>query len=501
MKERRSFVSQCALPLQAARYALLRGRRTDCDAYRMNIVQTTINHVTALVVDTSDDTQQTVSLALKDRIRLLRAKNRAQAIALFQRHYVDLVFLSVLLPDGNGLELLRHFKSTDPEVDVVMLTSVKDMEIAEAALKWGASDYVTTPVEDAHLVACANELLNKPCAINNSTRLLPSPLAKPFERMMGQSRAMKNVFNLIERISTAPGAVLIQGESGTGKELVARALHNRSTRSAMPFVVVNAATPELLVESELFGHSRGAFTGATEARTGKLEFADGGTVFLDDIDSLHLSTQTKLLRVIQEKEFSPVGSNRTRTVDVRFVAASNKNLLKLIKGHRFREDLYYRLNVYPLHVPPLRERRKDVPLLLTHFMRMNAEASGSPEKHFTSRACETLLSYSWPGNVRELQNLVERLFTITPGRLIHRTDVTNCELMPEKHHKADLKTSLRDHEMRLIQKALVSENGNRTAAARRLGIHRNTLRAKINGFTETTPKASKRRPPRLEGAR
>ena len=452
----------------------------------MNTARTTISPATALVVDTDDGTLQTVALALKDRLRLLRAKNRAQAIALFQRHYVDLVFLSVLLQDGNGLELLRHFKSIDPGVDVVMLAAVKDMEIAEAAMKWGASDYVTTPVEETRIAACTNELLDKPCAKNNPMVLRPTPYVKPFEQMVGQSRAMKNVFSLIERISTAPGAVLIQGESGTGKELVAKALHNRSPRSAMPFVVVNAATPEFLVESELFGHSKGAFTGATEARAGKLEIADGGTVFLDDIDSLHLSTQTKLLRVIQEKEFSPVGNNRTITVDVRFIAASNKNLLKLIKDHRFREDLYYRLNVYPLHVPPLRERRKDVPLLLTHFMRMNAAAAGAPEKHFTSRACKILLSYSWPGNVRELQNLVERLFTIIPGEQIQRSHVANYESVPVRHRGNDLKTRMQGHEMKIIRETLVRENGNQTAAARRLGIHRNTLRAKINSFTDPT---------------
>lgn len=423
-------------------------------------------------------------MVLRDRVHLLLTETGVQAREAFQRRQVDLVLLDILLPDSNGMDLLNHFKSVDTDVEVVMVTAVKDAHTAVSAMKRGAYDYVIKPFDVAQILAVVDRFMEKRQLQREVTYLRDAlQRALPFEKMVGRSKRMRDVFRLIETVSGGAGPVLIQGDSGTGKELVAKAIHKRGPRAAGPFVVVNcAAIPDSLVESELFGHTRGAFTGATQARKGKLEIADKGTVFLDDIDSLNISTQAKLLRAIQEKEFSRVGSNRIIHVDVRFIAASNKDLEGLIATHRFREDLYYRLNVYPVSIPPLRDRPGDVPLLLDHFMKINARSVGTPEKQFSSGARERLKAYSWPGNVRELQNLVERLFTITSGDTIRMRDIAIFDPVLEKRSIADLKTATREFQKQLIREVLDSVDGNRKAAARILGIHRNTLLTKIKRF-------------------
>ncbi|MFH1983585.1 MAG: sigma-54 dependent transcriptional regulator [Pseudomonadota bacterium] len=442
--------------------------------------------LTILVVDDEPGVRQSFAMMLKDSMHLLLAENGLEARAAFQKHQVDLILLDILLPDGDGLDLLNEFKSADPEVDVVMVTGVKDIRTAVGAMKRGANDYVIKPFDVEQIMAVIERSLEKR-RLRREVAYLRDALKRvqPFEEMVGRSKRMEELFNLIETVSSGTGAVLIQGESGTGKELVARAIHKRSPRSAMPFVVVNcAAIPDPLVESELFGHTKGAFTGATQARTGKLEIADGGSVFLDDIDSLNVSTQAKLLRVIQEKEFSRVGSNRILHVDVRFIAASNKDLQGLIADNRFREDLYYRLNVYPIAIPPLRDRRDDIPLLLDHFMKMNARKTGAAEKPFSPGACRRLAAYAWPGNVRELQNLVERLFTITAGETIHSHNIPFGDTGADNPPEMDLKTAMSHYEKQFIQDVLDSVDGNRQEAARILGIHRNTLAAKLNSTEE-----------------
>jgi transcriptional regulator with PAS, ATPase and Fis domain len=302
-----------------------------------------------------------------------------------------------------------------------------------------------------------------------------------FENLIGRSKEMRAVFRLVDTVAGSDGTVLIQGESGTGKELVARAIHKRGPRRDKPFVVINcAAIPATLMESEIFGHTQGAFTGATRASIGKLEIAHRGTVFLDDIDSLEISMQAKLLRVIQEKEFERLGSTKVIKIDVRFVAASNKDLRQLVAAGGFREDLYYRLNVFPIQLPPLRQRRSDIPLLLEHFVQLHAKNSGAAPKQFSTRAVNALANYAWPGNVRELQNLMERLVTVVRRPLIRRCDLNT--LFPEntKRSEIPLKDAIRNFEKRYIAEALDLAEDNRSAAARMLGIHRNTLLLKIN---------------------
>jgi DNA-binding NtrC family response regulator len=304
----------------------------------------------------------------------------------------------------------------------------------------------------------------------------------PFEKMVGQDRKILGVFDLITTIAESDGSVFIQGESGTGKELVARAIHNRSPRKDRPFVVINcAAIPEALMESEIFGYVKGAFTGAINTSMGKLDISSGGTVFLDDIDSLDVNMQAKLLRVIQEKEFERLGSNKILKVDARFVAASNKDVAELIAEGRFREDLYYRLNVFPVRLPPLRERRGDIALLLNHFLEVNAKKTGKPGKRFSDNAMKMLMKYDWPGNVRELENLVERLATVVKRPVIRMQDITPPEIGLRKIRGMNLKDAVSMFEKQYILETLESVDGNRTEAAEVLGIHRNTLLRKLEG--------------------
>jgi transcriptional regulator with PAS, ATPase and Fis domain len=306
---------------------------------------------------------------------------------------------------------------------------------------------------------------------------------RSFEKMVGKDRKMASIFELIDTISTSDGAVLITGESGTGKELAARAIHNRSPRRRSPFVVITcAAIPTDLMEGTLFGHERGAFTGATHSRVGKLEIADKGTVFLDDIDCLDINMQAKLLRVIQEKEFERLGSTKTIKVDVRFVAASNKDLKKMIATGGFREDLFYRLNVFPVMLPPLRERRGDIPLLLRHFLELNATKAGRPPKTFHEKTLDLLTRYEWPGNIRELQNLVERLYTVTKGDVIQIKDISNYAVPKKKIKELPLKDAVNEFEKHYIAEVLGIVDGSRKKAAEKLNIHRNTLGLKIKEF-------------------
>ena len=437
---------------------------------------------TILAVDDEKGVRQSFSMVLKGQFDLFLAKNGLEARSIFNTQSIDLVLLDILLPDEDGLDLLAQFKKIDPDVEIVMVTAVKDIRTAVRAIKMGAREYLIKPFDVEEMLAVIDRTLEKR-RMQRELAYLREELKRvhPFEEMVGKDERMLEIFDLINTVASGSGAVLVQGESGTGKELVARAIHNRSTRIDMPFVVVNcAAIPEALVESELFGHTRGAFTGATKARAGKLEIADSGTVFLDDIESLDINTQAKLLRVIQEKEFGRVGSNRTIRVDVRFIAASNKNIKSLLETGALREDLYYRLNVFPIVLPPLRERHKDVPLLLDHFMTLHAKTTGQEPKTFTTRAKQVLSRYPWPGNVRELENLVERLFTVVRGEAIRVRDLPPFQVENAFPEGMKLKDAVKVFEKQYIGDILERVNGNRGKAASLLGIHRNTLLAKIN---------------------
>lgn len=435
---------------------------------------------TILVVDDEPGIRQSFKMVLKDHFHVLLAENGDSAVDILTKNTVDLILLDILLPDINGLDLLQKLKAIDPNPEVIMVTAVKEIQTAVRAIKLGAYEYIIKPFLVEDVINIINRALEKHSLVKEVTYLKTElERFQPFEEMVGEDEKMKQVFELISTIADSDGAVLIQGESGTGKELVARAIHRLSPRREQPFVVIAcAAVPQTLMESELFGHHKGAFTGAIRTTAGKLEIADKGTVFLDDIDTLDISMQAKLLRVIQEKEFERLGTTKVIKVNVRFVAASNKNLQDLIKEGRFREDLFYRLNVFPIFLPPLRERRKDIPLLVDHFLAMNVKRTGKAAKFFSKEAVQTLMDYDWPGNVRELQNLVERGFTVAKNTVIHSGDLFHPGVTKPRIKDLSLKEAVSLFEQQYINDVLESVDGNKSKAALILGVHRNTLLAK-----------------------
>ncbi|MEW6673184.1 MAG: sigma-54 dependent transcriptional regulator [Thermodesulfobacteriota bacterium] len=439
---------------------------------------------TILVVDDERGVRESFNMVLKDHYQVLMAQNGSEAVDIFSKNHIDLVLLDIRLPDVDGVDLLRRLKEIDPDVEVIMVTAVKAIQTAVQAIKSGAYEYIIKPFDVEEVLTVINRALEKRRLVKEVTYLRDElQRVQPFEKMVGNDVKMKAVFELITTISRGDGAVLVQGESGTGKELVARAIHNRSPRKKQPFVVINcAAIPAALMERELFGHIRGAFTGAVDSRMGKLEIANNGTVFLDDIDSLDTGMQAKLLRVIQEKEFERLGSTKVIKVDIRFVAASNKDIPKLIGKGEFREDLFYRLNVFPIKLPPLRERHSDIPLLLDHFLKQQTQHKGIPPKRFSEKALRSLVNYDWPGNVRELQNLVERLVTISPGTVIHLRDISVINIPKRGVGHMPLKDAVTAFERQYINEFIDFYNGNRKVVADKLGIHRNTLLAKLKEF-------------------
>ncbi len=437
---------------------------------------------TILVVDDEHGVRQSFNLVLKDEYDVLLAENGQEAIDIFINNPVDLILLDIRLPDIDGVELLEKLKEVDANTEIVMVTAVNEIQTAVKAIKMGAYEYVIKPFDVDDVLTIIHRALEKRRLIKEVT-YLRSELErfKPFEKMVGKDKKMLEIFHLISTISDGDGAVLIQGETGTGKELVARAIHNRSIRRNQPFVVVNcAAIPSAVMESEIFGHNKGAFTDAVQTTLGKLEIANKGTVFLDDIDTLDINMQGKLLRAIQEKEFERVGGNKVFKVDIRFVAASNKNLKKLISQGDFREDLFYRLNVFPIKLPPLRDRKSDIPLLIRHFLEVYSKKMGKSPKDFSKRALNALLRYDWPGNVREIENLIERLSTVTKKPVIQLRDIFSPTRGTEKIKDMKLKDAVSEFEKRYVSEILQSVNGNRKKAAEILGIHRNTLLGKLN---------------------
>jgi DNA-binding NtrC family response regulator len=438
-----------------------------------------------MVVDDEFGVLQSFKMVLKDQFDVLLAATGSEALKLFNKNDVDLILLDILLPDGNGIDLLEKFKELDAALEIIMITAVKDIQTAVKAIRLGAYDYILKPFDVEDVLKIIRRALEKRDLVRKVV-YLKNELGRfnAFEEMIGQDNTMVGVFELISMISQSDGTVLIQGESGTGKELVARAIHNRSQRKDQPFVVINcAAIPPTLMESEIFGYQKGAFTGALTTVIGKLEIANGGTVFLDDIDSLEINMQAKLLRVIQEKEFEKIGSRKLVKLDVRFIAASNKNLLQLIGKGTFREDLYYRLNVLPIELPPLRMRANDIKLLINYFLDSFARKTGKPIKTISLDAVKVLTHYDWPGNVRELKNLVERLTTIIKDPEI---DLANVSMLTSSKNNLlrplPLKEAVSAFEKNHIQQVLEKVKFDKAKAAKLLNIHRNTLVNKLNEY-------------------
>ncbi len=345
------------------------------------------------------------------------AGSGAEALKMYTTDPPDLMMLDIWMPELDGLETLRRVKEFVPTAQVIMMSGHGSIETAVRAIKLGAYDYIEKPLSLENVTLRVKHALDQ-YRLEQENRTLKTKVQKKFE-LVGQSPAMQQLRQLIETAGPTNSRVLIGGENGTGKELVARAIHNHSVRADHPFVAVNcAAIPETLIESELFGHEKGSFTGATSMKRGQFEQADGGTLFLDEIADMSLATQAKVLRALQEQQFTRVGGAKLMKVDVRVLAASNKDLEKEIAKGTFREDLYYRLNVVPIIVPPLRERREDIPALVRHFMKIHAEEQGLRIKDVTPEAMAVFQQYEWPGNIRELRNLIERLMIMVPGSVI-----------------------------------------------------------------------------------
>jgi len=371
-----------------------------------------------LIVDDEEAIRMSLRSILEDEgYEVVVAANGLEALKIYGTDPPDLMILDIWMPEMDGLETLRRVKEFVPTTQVMMISGHGSIETAVKAIKLGAYDYIEKPLSLENVTFRVKQALEQH-RLTQENRALRSKVERKFE-LVGRSPVMQRLRDLIETAGPTNSRVLIGGENGTGKELVARAIHLHSTRSEHPFVAVNcAAIPETLIESELFGHEKGSFTGAVSMKRGQFEQANGGTLFLDEIGDMSLSTQAKVLRALQEQQFTRVGGTKLMKVDVRVLAASNKDLEKEIGKGQFREDLYYRLNVVPIVVPPLRERREDIPALVQHFMKLHAEEQGLRMKDVSPEAMGVFQQYDWPGNIRELRNLIERLMIMVPGFVI-----------------------------------------------------------------------------------
>jgi len=386
------------------------------------------NKGTVLVVDDEQVMREILEALLRPAGYAVRlAENGEQGIRIVDREPIDLAVVDVMLPDTSGLKVLERIKEIDPEITVIMLTAYAAVNTAVASLKLGAFDYVNKPFRnDEVLNLVSNGMRQRRLARENETLRRQIGRREQFDELVGRSPRMEEVYALIEQVAASRSNVLVTGESGTGKELVAKAIHRRSPRKTRPFVTVNSGSlPPDLLESNLFGHLKGAFTGAVAPKKGLFEVADGGSIFFDEIGTVHAETQAKLLRVIQEKEFMALGGVENIRVDVRVIAATNTDLKQLVERGQFREDLYFRLDVINIHLPPLRARREDIPALSQHFLKRYARENDKPKLAFAPTAMRVLLDYDWPGNVRQLENAVERAVVLATGPEI------GAELLPD----------------------------------------------------------------------
>lgn len=447
---------------------------------------------TILVCDDEKNIREGLGLALElDNYKVILAENGEVAWSLINKNDVDLVISDLRMEKMGGEELLKKIVASYPNLPVFILTGHGTIETAVNAMRDGAVDFFTKPVDlDRLLLMVKKSLKNKDLIDENikiKEELAALKAKNRYSKMIGTSPKMKDLMEVISQVATSKASVLVTGESGVGKELVADAIHQLSPRRSGPFIKVHcAALTESLLESELFGHEKGSFTGATSTKKGRFELANGGTIFLDEIGEINLSTQIKILRVLQERQFERVGGEKTITVDVRVVTATNRDLIKEIEKGSFREDLFYRLNVVHLSVPPLRERKEDLPLLITSFLTQINEENGRSIKGFTDRAKNAIFNYDWPGNIRELRNCVEAAVVLT------HNDLIDLEDLPEQVRKLSEKpaiifeigSSLAESEKQIIMGTLSYFKGNKTKSAEVLGIGRKTLHRKLEEYSK-----------------
>lgn len=438
-----------------------------------------------LVVDDSPHTLELLQRNLaSEGYRVFAAGSVAEAIRILDTTTVDLVVTDLKMPKVSGIDLVRHVRENCKDTEVMTITGYPSIEGAVKAIKTGAEEYLTKPFTDEELFAAVRRTLDK-LQLRRLGEAQFHKVPSATYGLIGESEVMRKVFTAVAKTAATSATVLISGESGTGKELAARAIHYSSSRASAPFVPVNCGgIPEGLLESELFGHVKGAFTGATESRAGFFQTADGGTIFLDEISDTSLAMQAKLLRVLEDREVYMVGATRSRKVDVRIIAATNKDLASLVRKGVFREDLFFRLNVLTIAMPALRERGDDILLLAHHFVAKFAEQFGKPTPRFSDHALQVLRNYHWPGNVRELENVVQRLVVMTDGDLVEVSDLPSLMRFTALR-ETGLNRTLLEVEAEYVRNVLASVKGNKTKAAKILGIDRKTLREKLKRIQES----------------
>ena len=445
-----------------------------------------------LIVDDNPEVLKLIANILETNDYEVETASKGEsAIKKLESNDYDVVLTDLMMPDVDGIQVLEHVKSRASKTMCIILTGHGTIKSSVEAIKKGAFDYITKPVSASELLIIVEKALKFKNLEEENIRLKKELKGKyHYKNIVGTSQVIKKIYDLIEKVSDTDGTVLITGASGTGKELIARSIHYNSQRSDKPLVVINCgAVPEALLESELFGHEKGAFTGAYKKRIGRFEMANGGTVFLDEIGEMSPALQIKLLRVLQEQQFERVGGTKTIHVDLRFIAATNKNLTTAINMEKFREDLYYRLNVIPIKVPSLKQRRSDIPLLIDYFLKKFQKTKNKKITGFSQSALDALWVYEWPGNVRELENVLKRLTILCEGPVVdledlpeNIRDVSGAGQMEEEVILGDelnLNEAVQDYEKRIILEALEKTNWVKSKAAKLLNINRTTLVAKI----------------------
>ena len=438
-----------------------------------------------MIVDDELGARQSLEVILEDDYRILSIENGQGALEILQREAIDLVLLDVNMPDMDGLEVLRRIKEQDETIDVIMVSALNLARKAADAIKMGAYDYITKPYEPDDILSTVNRVISKQ-RLHKELDLLRREVeeSRGFDQIISQNKTMLEIFQLIKKVAFTSTNIMITGESGTGKELIARAIHRQGNRKNGPFVAINcAAIPSELMESEMFGHEKGAFTGAHTRTIGKFEHANGGTLFLDEISTLRSDLQAKLLRVLQEREIERIGSNKPIRVDIRVIAATNINLEDAVSKGKFRQDLYFRLNVVPISIPPLRERKEDIPLLANHFLNKFNIAFNKKLPGFSEKAIDVFTRYHWPGNIRELENLIERIVVLSTGEAF--IDLKNIPLeilmnsgqepLDSESQKGGLIKIREEFEKRILLNVLEAVQWNQTETAKILKINRNTL--------------------------